>query len=110
MTFYLKNKKKIETIFKKGDLVKGKGLLLKAYDFKDGETKFGVSVSKKLFPSAVKRNLIKRRLRQQVKSSGLIEFCSKGVSFFIIYTSKEIVSSKHIKNSLQDLSIKLKGF
>ena len=40
MTFYLKNKKKIETIFKKGGLVKGKGLLLKAYDFKDGEIKF----------------------------------------------------------------------
>ena len=63
----LKNKKKIETIFDKGFVVKAKGLLLKGYDFNDDETKFGVSVSKKSFPAAVKRNLIKRRVRHQAK-------------------------------------------
>ena len=53
----------IETIFDKGFVIKAKGLLLKGYDFNDDETKFGVSVSKKSFPTAVKRNLIKRRVR-----------------------------------------------
>ena len=63
MASRLKNKKKIETIFEHGKTIKEKGLLLKFYEFKDGEVEFGVSVSKKLFSSAVKRNLIKRRIR-----------------------------------------------
>ncbi len=107
MSSSLKNKKKIETIFEKGSLIKGKGLLLKAYDFKDDEIKFAVSVSKRLFSSAVKRNLIKRRLKEQVKSLEVLDSFSRGVSFFVIYTSKEILSSNHIKNILQDLVKKI---
>ena len=87
MAQYLKNKKKIDLIFEKGSTIKGRRLLLKTYDFKDGVVEFGVSVSKKLYPSAVKRNLIKRRVREQVKSSGLLKIIPKGVSFFLIYTS-----------------------
>ena len=104
MKSYLKNKKKIETIFDKGFVIKAKGLLLKGYDFNDDETKFGVSVSKKSFPTAVKRNLIKRRIREQVKSLGFIGSVSKGLSFFIIYTSKEILSSKEIKKRIEGLA------
>ena len=36
MAQYLKNKKKIDLIFEKGSTVKGRGLLMKTYDFKDG--------------------------------------------------------------------------
>ena len=100
----LKNKKKIETIFDKGFVVKAKGLLLKGYDFNDDETKFGVSVSKKSFPTAVKRNLIKRRVREQIKVLNLVSLISKGVSFFLIYTSKEVLSSKEIKKSLEAIA------
>tara|TARA_Y100000766_G_scaffold80712_1_gene68693 strand:+ start:288 stop:671 length:384 start_codon:yes stop_codon:yes gene_type:complete len=103
MAQYLKNKKKIDLIFEKGSTVKGKGLLLKTYDFKDGIVEFGVSVSKKLYPSAVKRNLIKRRVREQVKSSELLKIMPKGVSFFLIYTSKEIISSIDLKDALESL-------
>ena len=39
MALYLKNKKKIETIFEKGFTIKGDGLLFKGYDFKDDEIK-----------------------------------------------------------------------
>ena len=49
----LKSKKKIETIFEKGFVIKEGGLMLKAYDFKDSENSFGVSVPKKIFASAV---------------------------------------------------------
>ena len=103
----LKNKKKIETIFDKGFVIKAKGLLLKGYDFNDDETKFGVSVSKKSFPTAVKRNLIKRRIRHQVKDLGFLSLISKGVSFFLVYTSKEVLSSKEIKKSLEGVAQKL---
>ena len=107
MALYLKNKKKIETIFEKGFTIKADGLLFKGYDFKDEEIKYGVSVSKKLFPLAVDRNLIKRRIKEQAKSVKLAEFIAKGVSFFLIYTSKQILNSNEIKRRIEGLSKKL---
>ena len=107
MALYLKNKKKIETIFEKGFTVKADGLLFKGYDFKDDEIKYGVSVSKKLFPLAVDRNLIKRRVKEQAKRVKLAEFIAKGVSFFLIYTSKQILNSNEIKRRIESLSRKL---
>ena len=99
----LKSKKKIDLIFEKGVSVKFKHLQIKSYDFKDSEIKFGVSVPKKLFPSAVKRNLIKRRLREQVKKSGFLKAVKPGVSFFIIYHFKNILPSIEIKQNLEAL-------
>ena len=103
MAKYLKNKNKIDLIFEKGSPIKGNGLLLKTYNFEDGLVEFGVSVSKKLYPSAVKRNLIKRRIREQVNGLGFVDLMSKGVSFFMIYTSREILSSKEIRKRVEDL-------
>ena len=107
MALYLKNKKKIETIFEKGFTIKADGLLFKGYDFKDDEIKYGVSVSKKLFPLAIDRNLIKRRIKEQAKNVKLTGFISKGVSFFLIYTSKRVLHSNEIKRSIESLSQKL---
>ena len=107
MALYLKNKKKIETIFEKGFIIKADGLLFKGHDFKDDEIKYGVSVSKKLFPLAVDRNLIKRRLKEQAKRVKLAGFVSKGVSFFLIYTSKKVLNSNEIKRRIEGLSKKL---
>ena len=104
MIHSLKNKKKIEFIFDKGSTIKGNGVFLKYYDFEDGLVQYGVSVSKKIFSSAVKRNLIKRRVREQIKVSNLVSLISKGVSFFLIYTSKEVLSSKEIKKSLEAIA------
>ncbi len=103
MAKYLKNKNKIDLIFEKGSTIKGNGLLLKAYNFEDGLVEFGVSVSKKLYPSAVKRNLIKRRIREQVNGLGFVDLMSKGVSFFMVYTSREILSSKEIRERVEEL-------
>jgi len=103
MAKYLKNKNKIDLIFEKGSTIKGNGLLLKTYNFEDGLVEFGVSVSKKLYPSAVKRNLIKRRIREQVNGLGFVDLMSKGVSFFMIYTSREILSSKEIRERVEEL-------
>ena len=103
----LKNKKKIEIIFDKGSIIKGNGVFLKYYDFEDGLVQYGVSVSKKVFSSAVKRNLIKRRVHEQVKALSFTSLISKGVSFFLIYTSKDLLSSKEIKKSLEGVAQKL---
>ena len=80
----LKSKKKIETIFEKGFIIKEGSLILKAYDFKDSENSFGVSVPKKIFASAVNRNRIKRLLKEGVRAvSGSVSL-SPGLSFFLI--------------------------
>lgn len=107
MASRLKNKKKIETIFEHGKTIKEKGLLLKFYDFKDGKIEFGVSVPKKLFSSAVKRNLIKRRIREQARSTQIGKKFSNGFSFFIIYGAKEIMASIEIKKGLEVLIKKI---
>ena len=103
MAQYLKNKNKIDLIFEKGSTIKGRGLLLKTYDFEDGLVEFGVSVSKKLYPSAVKRNLIKRRIREQIKSLGFVDLMPKGISFFVIYTSKKVLPSREISVRIEEL-------
>ena len=103
----LKSKKKIDLIFEKGKSVKSKHLQVKYYDFKDSEIKFGDSVPKKLFSSAVKRNLIKRRLREQVKNSGILDVVRPGMSFFVVYSTKNILPSNEIKKALEILAKKL---
>ena len=103
----LKSKKKIDLIFEKGKSVKANHIQVKYYDFKDSEIKFGVSVSKKLFSSAVKRNLLKRRLREQVKRSGFLDAVRPGVSFFVLYCTTNILPSNEIKQDLEILAKKL---
>ena len=90
----LKSKKKIETIFEKGFVIKEDGLILKAYDFKDGECSFGVSVPKKIFASAVNRNKIKRLLREGVRIASKSVDLRPGISFFLIYTNSKILPSE----------------
>ena len=92
----LKSEKKIELLFNEGSLIKKDGLLLKHYFFDDGLVKYGVSVPKKKFKSAVKRNLIKRKIRESVRGSECFTLLPVGVSFFIIYNYNSVLESKKI--------------
>ena len=103
----LKSKKKIEAIFEKGIVIKEGGLMLKAYDFKDSESSFGVSVPKKIFASAVNRNRIKRLLREGVKTASKSVDLSPGISFFLIYTDSSILPSENIFSKIDGLLNKL---
>ena len=44
----LKSKKKIETVFEKGKVLKSGSVFLKFHDFNDDEISFGISVPKKI--------------------------------------------------------------
>jgi ribonuclease P protein component len=103
----LKSKKKIETIFEKGFVIKEGGLMLKAYDFKDSESYFGVSVPKKIFASAVNRNRIKRLLKEGVRAASRSVSLSPGLSFFLIYTDSKILPSEKIFSKINRLLNKL---
>lgn len=103
----LKGDKKIETLFEKGFVLKEKNILLKGYDFGEDESFFGVSVSKRLFKSAVDRNKIKRQLRSVVRKSPAIADIKKGVSFFIIYNTTKALGFNEIEEKVGFLIEKL---
>ena len=103
----LKGDKKIETLFKKGFMLKEKNILLKGYDFGEEESFFGVSVSKRFFKSAVDRNRIKRQLRSIVRKSPAIANIKKGVSFFIIYNTSKALGFDEIEEKVGFLIEKL---
>ena len=98
----IKDKKRISVIFDRGSLIKGSHISLRFYDFKDKKCVYGVSVPKKSHTLAVRRNKIKRRMREQL---GLIKQLKSmvGLSFFVIYHSKSTLSSKEIGLCLFDL-------
>ena len=103
----LKSYNKIETIFEKGFFIKEGDFLLKAYDFNDEETLFGVSVSKRFFKSAVTRNKLKRRMKESVRKNPRINEVKKGASFFLIYNTSKEHSFQNIDKKVCSLIDKL---
>lgn len=96
----IKDKKKIDIIFEKGTLLRGKDISIKLYNFNDNSLCYGLAVPKKNIRLANRRNLIKRRLRAVVSKISFPEL-KVGVSFFIIYNSKKVLSSFEIENDLK---------
>ena len=96
----IKDKKKITTLFEKGRVINGQNISVRLYNFEGEEPGFVISVPKKNFPLAVKRNLIKRRLRSALAR---VPANKDGISFFLIYLSKQVISSFEILNELTTL-------
>ena len=99
----IKDKKKIAAVFEKGRIINGKNISVRALRLQDEQPGYIISVPKKNFPLAVNRNLIKRRIKEQVKSAELEKKLSNKFSFFIIYLSKKILASAEIKKELEFL-------
>ncbi len=73
--------------------------------------KVGISVSKRLFKRAVKRNLLKRRIREAFRKNKFTLYNyltaeNKKIILFIIYTTKEIIDYKTIENKMKLLMTK----
>ena len=98
----LKSKKKIETVFEKGKVLKSGSVFLKFHDFNDDETSFGISVPKKKFKSAVLRNRIKRQIREIIRKSSDVRKIKKGISFFIIYNGKTTPNFDYLEKTVLD--------
>ncbi|MDC3109588.1 ribonuclease P protein component [Flavobacteriales bacterium] len=102
----IKDKKKIAAVFENGRIINGENISVRALRLQDEEPGYIISVPKKNFPLAVNRNLIRRRIREQVKSTELSKKLSNKFSFFIIYVSKKILESAEIKKELEFLAQK----
>ena len=101
----LKNKKEIELLFKSGSSVSVR--FLRTLFLTGGSSlKIGVSVPKKLIPLAVKRNLIKRRIKEQIKNLPDKMLENKKGTLFVVFQGKKEISSKDISTCLSDLLLK----
>ena len=66
-----------------------------------------VSVSKRFFKRAVKRNLLKRRLREAYRTrKGLLP---AGVDLMLVYNSKEVLSSPEIGELVEKALLAIAG-
>ena len=73
---------------------------LKAYcAASEGPGNFGVSVPKRLFKRAVKRNLLKRRVREAFRLNRAV-LAGRRLDIFVYYVGKQVEEYERIEKSL----------
>lgn len=71
------------------------------------QTNFVISVPKKIFKRAVKRNLIRRRIREAIRLDAVLMESVKGKDILLVYVSGEILDYGKVKESLHDALVKI---
>ena len=71
------------------------------------ENRIMVSVPKKMFKRAVKRNLLKRRIRESWRKQKHLLALNGGTDILFIYPSKEILSYEEIYSSVGNIIEKI---
>ena len=101
----LKHKKDIELLFEEGNLVTvfPLRLVFKEMLYKETCVKAGFSVSKKAFKFAVKRNRIKRLMREAYRQEKHLIFNNSTTSyaFMFLYLGKKEPSLKDINDAMK---------
>ena len=97
------NKKIIQNLFESGKKIIFSPFILKYLDErKESKNKVLISVSKSKIKSSVKRNLLKRRIRESYRlNKNIIK--GLGYSFAFVYSSSKILSYNEINKSLVEL-------
>ena len=105
----LKNKKKIELLFRLGEKKSSDVFEIRYLSSpeKDGGLKYVVVAPKKSFPRAVDRNKIKRRLREVVRKQSDLLGGSNFNWFLFVYLKKDILSSKEMEVEFKELASSL---
>lgn len=104
----LKNKTDIDLLFTNG-LSFSSGPI-KVYYLKSSSEKslkVGFSVPKKLIPLAIKRNLVKRRLKERFRRLPDSFFVNSSGSLFVVYISSTVSESSLISSFLKEALAKV---
>ena len=101
----LKNKKKIELLFRLGEKKSSDVFECRCLSSSEneGELRFVVVAPKKNFPRAVDRNKIKRRMREIINKQSAVLSDSKFNWFLFVYLKKEVLSSKEMEVEFKNL-------
>ena len=107
----------LEKVYNEGEAIKQYPFRLKFLempDIKPGQAQIVVSVPKRLVKRAVKRNRIRRQIKEiyRLNKSDLLSLLkskSKGVALFLIYTGKGSDSFEFLEEKLKKLLIELKN-
>ena len=101
------NKKVIQKLFESGKKISLPPFILKYfYDKKEVKNKVLISVSKSKINSSVKRNLLKRRIRESYRLNKNI-INRMGYSFAFVYSSSKILEYDELNKNLIDLLNKI---
>ncbi|MDP4187031.1 MAG: ribonuclease P protein component [Bacteroidota bacterium] len=103
----IRGKKSIDSLFKDGFIVMNYPLKVvwKVEKDNSGNIKAGVSVPKKFFKRAVRRNLIKRRIKESFRLNKpaiklILGEEKESLSLMFIYISKEIIPYREIEKKV----------
>jgi len=97
-------KKDISTLLARGRFIPGSFLRCCWYaSTGTGKGRIMVSVSKKYFKRAVKRNLLKRRIRESYRTSKALLGDTPGVDILFIYNSKEVATYQQIQAAVRSM-------
>lgn len=73
----------------------------------NGHARLLISVPKKIFKRAVKRNLYKRRIRESWRRQKHMLDCGSGIDILIIYSSKELLTYEEIYTGIGQIIEKI---
>ena len=101
------NKKVIQKLFESGKKISLSPFIVKYfYDRKEVKNKVLISVSKSKIKSSVKRNLLKRRIKESYRINKNI-INRMGYSLAFVYSSSEILKYDELNKKLIDLLNKI---
>lgn len=101
----------INSLFRHGRYIFGGGFKC-CYRQDNGKScnRIMISVPKRLFKRAVKRNLLKRRIREAYrKNKILLPVSGEGCDILIIYISKDVRTTESVETGIRELLAKLSG-
>ena len=101
------NKKVIQKLFESGKIISLSPFIVKyIFEKNERQNKVLISVSKSKIKSSVKRNLLKRRIREAFRlNKNLIK--GFGYSFAFVYSSTKLLTYNEINKSLIELLKKI---
>ena len=102
-------KNDISMLLAKGKFVKADAFSCCYRDNSLGYSRIMISVSKKFFKRAVKRNLLKRRIREAYRLQKSLLSGTTGTDLLFIYRTKEILSSAQIHTAVGQILEKVNG-
>ncbi len=100
----LKSSERISELYRKGDRLKQSFLLIYYLENGEGHHRMAAAVPKRKVPSAVKRNAIKRKIRELYRlNKSLLPNTDQGKDFLILYLGSEIPEYQKLERAYQKL-------